>query len=193
VLANLNKFCDLPPQFNRRLLHPTTRNLSEPDWKPLDPNGNLDIVREVVTTTGNSPEDRALHWNDVEKRMTSLARDGTLRLLTADIDIDSDGVLETLYLLENSSPTDIAPGANSSVFMVADQGQRIRSAGGAAIGYESFGDLWRFDNRWYSIHIDLGTYPGPGIRVGKIVRYLPLQLSAVTDCTIQHVNVYGRK
>lgn len=88
VLANLNKFCDQLPQYNRRLLHPTTHDLSEPDWKPLNPLDNLDIVREVFTTTGNSPEDRALYWKGNEQQLTALARDGTLRLSTADIDIE---------------------------------------------------------------------------------------------------------
>lgn len=192
VLANLNKFCGEAPPYNRHKLHPSIRNLEEPAWRPLDPAQNLDVVKETFTSVGE-PGNRVLVWRNEKGRVTSLAESGVLKLWTADIDIDSNGTLETVYMLENQYPND-PPQVNYPTFMVAQQGQRMRAEFASRMGSEVYGDLWKSADefgelRWHSINFD----PSTRMRflVQEIVNYG--DMGAVTRCTIQHINDYRKK
>lgn len=68
VLDNLNKFCDEPPQYDRRKVHPTTRNLREPNWERVDAKANLDLVKQTYLAT-ELPEYRDGRWEHAEKRL----------------------------------------------------------------------------------------------------------------------------
>lgn len=161
VLKNFNKFCNELPPYNRRKLHPTIIGLEEPSWKPLVPKNNMDIVKAVVTVVGNSDEEREIRWSGYEQRITKLAEAGVLRLWVADVDIDLDGNLESVYLLENMYPDD-PPQNNQPTFMIAKLGERVQSKMASKIGYEAYGDLWRAADqfgvlRWHSINLEPGT------------------------------------
>ncbi len=193
VLANLNKFCDEPPQYSRRKLHPSSRNLEEPAWRPLDPAQNVDIVQAIYTTTvGGSAEEQAHAWRNVRGRLTSLTTSGVLRLWEAEIDIDANGATETVYLLENRYPHD-PPKHNAPVFMVARQGQRTQADFATEMGTEVYGDLWKSANeygtpRWHSITF----HPVQAwFLIQEIVNFG--DMGGVTRCTIQHINDYRRK
>lgn len=187
VLANLNKFCGEPPQYNRRKLHPTTLNLQEPEWRPLAAKENIDIVREILTSTLHSPENRALLWREEAPRLERLAQDGRMRLWTADIDVNSDGKVETIYMLENRYP-DAPPVNNHPQFILAHRGERIAMP--AVLGPRDHGDVWRYKDRWFVI--SPGGAENFDLRVGELVGST-FDIGAVTRCTIQHIDDYKRK
>jgi hypothetical protein len=189
VLTNLNKFCHRPPQYDYRVLHSSISDLQAPPWRPLEPLVNLDLVREAFTATSIDSESKVSYWKHHEDRLLALARAGALRLKTADIDIDSDGKAESIFVLEGSYPHTAVPGSNSPIFFVAERGQRVQKKDSVSLGAAALGDLWSFKDRWYSVSFDFYKRQ-PGIKVARIVRYDATRIDATTHCTIQHINAY---
>jgi hypothetical protein len=188
VLANLNKFCDEPPQYSRRKIHPSTRDLEEPVWQALDPLQNRDIVEETYTASAPSPEMRTLNMNSRRAKITSIIESGVLRLWSTDIDVDSDGTLDTVFMLDNLYPKS-SPEFNVPTFMIAEQGKRTLSQKAAGIMIDSQGDLFRFSGKWHSIGFSVSP-----IRELRVYQFIGQKTIATTQlCTIQHVNDYRKK
>ncbi len=187
VLRNLNQFCDSPPQYSKRRLAPSVKDLSEPKWEILDARTNIPIVKEAFTATATTQEFKDSHWAAYGKRQIELANQGMLGLKTATLDIDSDGIDEQVFILENSYPEVTDPGINSPIFYIAEKGEKNQSLVGATIGTAAIGDLWAFEKNWYSIRFDFFSLT-PRLLVGQIIRSDPTRISAITQCTIQYKN-----
>jgi hypothetical protein len=166
-------------------LAPNVVELSEPTWEILDARTNTPIVKEAFTATGTSREQKDSFWSLNSKRQIELASQGMLVLKTAIFDIDSDGVDDQIYMLENSYPEAKDPGINSPSFFIAEKGEKIQSSAGAGIGNAALGDLWRFERTWYSIRFDYYSET-PRLLVQQILRTDETRVSAVTECTLQY-------
>jgi hypothetical protein len=125
--------------------------------------------------------------------MMTLAEKNLLRLSSTEIDIDSNGTTETVYMLENSYPDDPAE-SNSPVFMMANKDGRGQSEINRRVGYEAYGDLWRSPdefgaNRWHSISLHSIQLQNAFL-VYELVRPTIAPMGAVVSCTIQHITDY---
>ncbi len=178
VLKNMNKFCNEPPQYERRKLHPTTTNLKEPNWQPMDPRQNMDIIKEFLspgysqnmsvkaaTVAGYLPR--------VEKQMNN----GDLKLFSADIDIDNRG-LKTVYRAEHLMSSD-----DYIEYLVAEFKQRRPSD--HFDGIFSVGDLVSFRKSWYFIKFH--SYE-KYFTVKEVSRATEGDAGVLTRCTFQHIN-----
>ncbi|MGH9931128.1 MAG: hypothetical protein ACREA9_18115 [Pyrinomonadaceae bacterium] len=186
VLDNLNKFCDEPPHYDRRKVHPTTRNLREPKWERIDAESHSELLKQTFLA-GVLPEYREGRWQHAEKRILSLAASGALHLSKAELGGDLRGALETVYMLENTAPSEL-PEYNQPRLMFSEQDQVTGSPLIRPSSYWGAEDLLRFGAHWYLT----GFEPTERQFVVKELTRpqagpdAPVSISPV--CTIQHIN-----
>lgn len=186
VLDNFNKFCDEPPPYERRKLHPTTKNLSEPLWEKMDVKSNIQLVMQTYGAI-SLPQFREERWQFEGKKVLSLAESGALRLSKVDLSADLRGGQQTVYMLENSQLGDPI-GYNQPRLMFSERGKHVPSAFFDLIADSGEADLWKFrnslflisyqvDNKWFVVKELYSSRAGPDVPV-----------TATTSCSIQHIN-----
>lgn len=190
VLANFNKFCDEPPQYNRRKIHFSSKDLTEPKWEEMDASKNLELVKQTYMAS-HLPQYRETHWGGERERLLGLASSGKLRLSRAEISADPRGGMQTVYRLENVYPPE-PPGFDQPFLMFSDLGAES-PAPLFRLNIYSVADLWAFRGRWHLIRY-WPAEDDPQER--RFIVYEILSSLASKDapvvaterCTIQHKN-----
>jgi len=185
VLANMNKFCSEPPQYNRRKLHPDTKDLQEPAWEVVDAAENIDLVRAIFLAQAYE-ENQADLWRDEKERITLLAKEKKLRLFKSYIDIDGREK-KYVYKLENLNPKyDDFPGGNQAIYMVSGISGR-----GIAPGFEHWslnqtGELISFNKEWFMVGYYDNYYKQ--FKAREIVNPTGGQAASISVCTFQNIH-----
>jgi hypothetical protein len=146
VLENYNKFCESPPQYVERKIHPATTDLHEPQWTELPLNGNPDLLKRLILPGEKAP-DQEVRWQGELPRLEPLIASGAVKLFRADIaGLDGTDSIHTVYRVENLDPRDGAD--NQAHFMFAEPGTRVRSPRFSRL-IDYTGELIQHRNRWY--------------------------------------------
>jgi hypothetical protein len=146
VLKNYNRYCDNPPQYIERKIHPSTTDIKAPQWVPLSPEKNFDLVKQLIHPSA-SEKDQETRWTFELSRLKPLMANGTLKLFRADVvGFEGERSIHTVYRLENLHPEEGAD--NQAHLLFAEHGERVRSAG---FGYypEYQGELIQHEGSWY--------------------------------------------
>ena len=153
VLRNFNKFCDQPPQYDRRQLHPETKDLAEPAWAAMPVMQNLDLVKETFLAS-NPPQDRQAFWLNERERVTGLAKAGKLKLSGAKVDLNLRFGNQTVYKLEGYYAPPVPAGYIQPRLMLTTQTKPRASSDLVFVSFDWAADLWRFRRSWYLVHFD---------------------------------------
>jgi hypothetical protein len=189
VLDNFNKFCDLPPLYDRRKVHPSVTALSEPEWRSIDVKSNLDLVKATYLADV-LPEYRDIIWGHDKQLILSRADSGSLRLWRGDLRDDLRSGLQTVFMLENSSPDGQPNVTNEPRLMFAERGRETPSPLLNPLGNWGTGDVWCYRDYWGVCHWFLIKFESNygWFLVMELMRPTPgPSVSAPTVCNIQHV------
>lgn len=183
VLENLNKYCDEPPQYDKRKLHPTSLTLSEPKWVSMDTTSNHVLIKWILAPNATK-QYREDSWLYAEPQV----RAGQAKLKRADVlGADQQHGVHTVYIAEDLG-AERGTGYNQPRIMFSEKGESTPSPLFARIlPFQSIGDLWRFEDGWYVVGFDtLSNYFE--VREITAIGPSPSWLVALTRCSIEHTN-----
>ena len=186
VLDNFNMFCNEPPQYERRKLHSTTKDLSGPKWHEIEVKSNPELLKQTYGAV-SLPQYREERWQFEGEKVRSLGASGVLRLSRAEVSADMRGGRQTVYMLENSQLGDPV-GYNQPRLMFSDYERETPSEIFKLITYQAVADLWSFQNTWFLLRYDVDR---KWFTVGELYSSragseAPVVVSTI--CSIQHIN-----
>lgn len=109
----LNASCQSPHELVRGLKLPADTKFKKPEWQLLDWRQNWDTIKDLVKI----PEDpkEAAKWQRKEQRIRESFEAGIRHLLVTSVDIDNDGVNETVMNIDFLGTKDELPGGHFRV------------------------------------------------------------------------------
>ncbi|SPP63019.1 hypothetical protein [Nitrospira lenta] len=177
-LKNLNSFPGDPPMVCERKVNPKFPEFSKPTWQPLDALKHLDLIEQIERwkpyETGFEDPNRR---EEILTRIKERIANGDIRLATIELDIEQDGVSETVLKYEYagcdpSNESHFSGTSGRSFYVLTSDKTKLdkEKSGNFAIALRA--DMFLFNSRPY-ITVWAGN---PGFKNGLLSIYRPFSL-----------------
>lgn len=167
-LKNLNSFPNDPPMVCERKVNPKFPAFSKPIWQPLDATKHLDLIEQIERwkpyETGFEDPNRR---EEILARIKERIANGDIRLATTELDIEQDGVSETVLKYEYAdcdpmSESHFAFRPGRAFYVLGVSKMQIDREKSMSVNIFDRADIFLFKGRVYLTHWggDLGFVNG---------------------------------
>ena len=177
-LKNLNSFPNDPPMVCERKINPKFPEFSTPTWQPLDAQEHLALIEEIERWKPyETGFDDPIQREKMLAQITERIKNGVIRLTVTDLDIDEDGVAETVLKYEYAdcdpaNESQFAGMSGRSFYVLAAEKMTLDKGKSGNFSMRIRGDIFLFKKHTY-ITVWSGNL---GFKDGLLSVYRPFSL-----------------